>query len=198
MIPEKADGIAKSIGEKHKVVVHAYKSDVSDPESINACLTSIHHDFGRLDTVIANAGIGRHLSCLDTPVDLFLREQAVNYHGAFYTAQATGKIFKKQGFGSLIFTASMSGSIVNLPQSQASYNSSKAAVIHLAKCLAIEWMSFARVNCVSPGYFYTDMVTTLDPELTHAWKQFSPARRFGNVGELKGVRWNPLNYRLFS
>ncbi len=188
--PKKAKAIADGLAEKHGVKVRTYQADVADSDSINKSLAAILKDFGHIHVVIANAGIGTHLSCLDIPVEIFLREQAVNFHGAFFTAQSAGRIFKQQGFGNLIFTASMSGSIVNLPQSQASYNSSKAAVIHLAKSLAVEWMDFARVNCVSPGYFYTDMVTTLDPTLTDAWKGFSPAQRFGNVGELKGVSRN--------
>ena len=83
---------------------------------------------------------------------------AVNLDGAMYTAQAAGNIFKKQGPGacSMIFTASVSAILVNVPQQQAPYNASKAAVIHLAKSLAVEWIDFARVNCISPGFISTD------------------------------------------
>lgn len=83
---------------------------------------------------------------------------AVNLDGAMYTAQAAGQIFKAQGPGphSLIFTASVSAILVNVPQKQAPYNASKAAVVHLAKSLAVEWTDFARVNCISPGFISTD------------------------------------------
>ena len=83
---------------------------------------------------------------------------AVNVDGAMYTAQAAGAIFKAQGAGphSLIFTASVSAILVNIPQRQAPYNASKAAVVHLAKSLAVEWTEFARVNCISPGFISTD------------------------------------------
>lgn len=65
----------------------------------------------------------------------------VNLDGAMYTAQAAGNIFKKQGpgAGSMIFTASVSAILVNIPQKQAPYNATKAAVVHLAKSLAVEW-----------------------------------------------------------
>lgn len=48
------------------------------------------------------------------------------------------------------FTASVSAILVNVPQKQAAYNASKAAQVHLAKFLAVEWADFARVNCISP------------------------------------------------
>lgn len=48
------------------------------------------------------------------------------------------------------FTASASAILVNVPQKQAAYNASKAAQVHLAKSLAVEWADFARVNCISP------------------------------------------------
>lgn len=83
---------------------------------------------------------------------------AINFDGAMFTAQAAGNIFKRQGSGdaSMIFTASVSASLINIPQKQAPYNASKAAVVHLAKGLAVEWTEFARVNCISPGYIATD------------------------------------------
>nr|WP_288975672.1 SDR family oxidoreductase [uncultured Blautia sp.] len=60
---------------------------------------------------------------------------------------------QKKIHGSIINMASMSGTIVNIPQWQASYNASKAGVIHLTKSLALEWIPYGiRVNSLSPGY----------------------------------------------
>ncbi len=60
--------------------------------------------------------------------------------------------------GSIINMASMSGSIVNIPQWQCSYNASKAAVIHMTRSLAVEWPEHhIRVNSLSPGYIATPM-----------------------------------------
>lgn len=82
--------------------------------------------------------------------------------GAFWTAQAAARVFEAQfrtggdGRASIVFTSSVSGILVNVPQQQAAYNASKAAVTHLAKSLALEWVDFARVNCISPGFIATD------------------------------------------
>lgn len=73
-----------------------------------------------------------------------------------WTAVAAGRQFKKQGRGNLIVTASVSASLVNVPQTQAAYNASKAGALQLARSLAVEWTDFARVNCVSPGYVLTE------------------------------------------
>ena len=124
----------KSLG----VDCRAYQSDTSNPQAISNTLDTIVSDFGQIDIVIANAGICKHTPALDYTIDYWKHETDVNINGSFYTAQAAGRIFKGQGFGNLLFTTSISGSIVNIPQCQAAYNASKTAVIQLAKSLAIE------------------------------------------------------------
>ena len=132
----------------------------------------------------------------------------INVDGAWFTAQAAGEIFKRQGpgAGSMIFTASVSAILVNIPQKQAPYNASKAAVVHLAKSLAVEWTEFARVNCISPGFISTDstlytaldlvvvansyvVINDLPKEWRDKWYDLVPGGRFADAAELKGVRW---------
>ena len=105
----------------------------------------------------------RRIADIDSPPkaleyteETWRRNNAVNLDGVMWTAQAAGKIFQRQGKGNLIVTASVSATLVNIPQTQAAYNASKAAVVHLAKSLAVEWVDFARVNCVSPGFILTE------------------------------------------
>jgi sorbose reductase len=168
------------------VKCRAYKSDTSDPETISEALDTIVEDFGKVDIVIANAGICKHTKALEYTVDYWRHETNVNLNGSFYTAQAAGRIFKAQGHGVLLFTTSISGTIVNIPQCQAAYNASKAAVIQLAKSLAIEWVDFCRVNCLSPGYIRTDMTATNSKEMLDEWDHRTPAKRMAEPAELKG------------
>jgi NAD(P)-dependent dehydrogenase (short-subunit alcohol dehydrogenase family) len=83
----------------------------------------------------------------------------VNLTGVYIVARAVGKVMIEKGIhGSIINMASMSGNIVNIPQWQASYNASKAGVIHLTRSLAVEWAdAHIRVNSLSPGYIATPM-----------------------------------------
>lgn len=80
-------------------------------------------DFGKLDVIVANAGICSEHAGEDYTPEEFLEVMDVNVNGALYTAQAAAKIFKQQGFGNVIFTASVSASLVNTPQRQASVSS---------------------------------------------------------------------------
>ena len=81
--------------------------------------------------------------------------------------------------------ASMSGSIVNLPQWQCSYNASKAAVIHMTKSLAVEWVKYGiRVNSISPGYIATGALDEIPEEQRRVWIPMIPMGRMGKPEEL--------------
>lgn len=131
--------------------VKAFHCNVSERASVVDAVQKAAEELGRLDVVVANAGIADHIRAEEYPESEWRKLMDVNLDGAFWTAQAAANVMKASGTkGSIIFTASVSGILVNVPQTQAAYNASKAAVIHLAKSLAVEWTSFARVNCVSP------------------------------------------------
>jgi len=151
--PETAAQISKATGQR----VQAYRSDVSDRDRIAKTLEQICSELGngRLDIVVANAGVCANIPNLEYTEETWRHNNGVNYDGVMWTAQAAGKIFKRLGKGSLVVTASVSSILVNIPQTQAAYNASKAAVVHLAKSLAVEWVDFARVNCISPGFVQT-------------------------------------------
>ncbi len=83
--------------------------------------------------------------------------------------------------------ASMSGTAVNIPQCQAAYNASKAAVMHLTKSLAIEWADYGiRVNSLSPGYVNSPMAQPpfVTQELYDTWMPLFPLHRMAEKEEL--------------
>ncbi|KAB2577236.1 Sorbose reductase SOU1 [Lasiodiplodia theobromae] len=176
--------------------VRAYQSSVQDKASITATLNQIEKDFGRLDVVIANAGVADITPAEEVGEDKWRKLMGVNLDGAMYTAQAAANIFKrvkesgkedKNWAGNIIFTASVSAILVNIPQTQAAYNASKAAVVHLAKSLAVEWVDFARVNCVSPGFIDTEILLVHPPERRNKWFEMIPGHRMADAQELKGA-----------
>ncbi|RDL37431.1 Oxidoreductase [Venustampulla echinocandica] len=182
-----AAGITASIASENNIRAECYRSDVTDAAGIEKTLQQIELDFGHLDIVVANAGIASYSAAEDYTPAQFSEVMSVNLDGAFYTAQAAARIFKKQGRGNIIFTASVSAILVNIPQKQAAYNASKAALVHLAKSLAVEWVDFARVNCVSPGFIATDMLATHPEEWRQKWFTLIPAQRLCDPYELKGA-----------
>ncbi|KXN93248.1 Sorbose reductase sou1, partial [Leucoagaricus sp. SymC.cos] len=116
----------------------------------------------------------------------------VNVDGVLFTAQAAGRQMEKLGIpGSIIMTASMSGSITNFGQHWVAYNTSKSAVIQMARSMACELgPKKIRVNSISPGYIYTQMTKDfLDPrpELMKQWSAQNPLGRIGRPDELRGV-----------
>ncbi|KAI1393083.1 short chain dehydrogenase reductase [Hypoxylon trugodes] len=194
-----ADRIALSISESiagtPKII--AYKCNVKSKEAVVETVERAARELGgKLDIVVANAGIADHIAAIDYPEDKFREMIDVNFHGVFWTAQAAAKVMESQwkaadaksgeGRGSIIITASVSAILVNIPQRQAAYNASKAAVVHLAKSLAVEWTEFARVNCVSPGFIATDMLSVHPEQWRKQWFQMIPGGRLCEAAELKG------------
>ena len=110
---------AEELASKYNTVCRAYQADVTIPTEISAAIDAVVHDFGKLDVIVANAGI-----CSEHPAEEYTPQEFqeimdVNINAAFYTAQAAAKVFKKQGFGNVVFTASVSATLVNTPQRQA-------------------------------------------------------------------------------
>jgi sorbose reductase len=91
---------------------------------VSSAVQAVVKDFGRLDVMIANAGIPSKAGGLDDRLEDWRRVVDVDFSGAYYCARVAGEIFRRQGSGNLIFTASMSGHAANVPQQQVRMKSS--------------------------------------------------------------------------
>ncbi|KAL6229639.1 hypothetical protein BDW75DRAFT_249449 [Aspergillus navahoensis] len=178
---------AAEIAASNNVTARAYKANVTDQAEIEAAIQQIKRDFGQLDIIVVNSGITTNIPAEEYSVEEWRKIMDVNLDGAFYSAQAAAKVFKEQGRGNVIFTASVSATLVNVPQKQAAYNASKAAVVQLARCLSVEWVDFCRVNCISPGFIETEILDAHPPEWREKWHSMIPARRMAQAYELKGA-----------
>jgi NAD(P)-dependent dehydrogenase (short-subunit alcohol dehydrogenase family) len=165
--------------------------DVSSEVSVADAFMRTLDVFGRVDAVVASAGIIENYSALDYPSDRIKRLYDINVHGAFFTAREAAKYMIPQGGGSIILVASMSANVVNVPQLQTPYNASKAAVKHMASSLAVEWATKGvRVNALSPGYMMTKLTRTIlsnNPELKRRWESLTPMGRMGEPEDLDGA-----------
>jgi NAD(P)-dependent dehydrogenase (short-subunit alcohol dehydrogenase family) len=189
----------QDLGDKSAAELHArtgtpvqfYKVDVRDGGAIIEAVNSVVEMFGAPDVLINSAGIAdSNIKAEEYDHSMFRRLIDINLTGSFLMAQAVGRaLIKAQKPGSIVFIASMSGSIVNYPQEQSCYNASKAGVIHLGKSLAAEWAKYGiRVNSISPGYMDTALnrVPALDAQ-KKIWTSLTPQARLGAVDELNGL-----------
>ena len=137
--------------------VTAHYSDVADPDSVNATVDEIIKAHGKIDHLITSAGFAENFDAIAYPPDRMRKLWGVNVDGTYLWATAVGRhLINRKSKGSMVMVGSMSGSVVNVPQPQAPYNASKAAVRQLAASLAVEWAHAGiRVNCISPGYMLT-------------------------------------------
>ncbi|KAI7694427.1 hypothetical protein D0864_02421 [Hortaea werneckii] len=195
---------AAEIEKKYGVKCRAYQTDITDYDDTKRVIDEIAEEFnGRLDIFVANAGIiWKDGGMIDGPVSNYRNVVSTDLDSVYYCAKAAGEIFRRQyetgvnmkgeklenyRYGSFIATASMSGHIANIPQLQSAYNAAKAGVIHLCRSLAVEWVKFARVNSVSPGYIVTDISNFVPPETRAIWRGKIPMGREGEAHELKGA-----------
>ncbi|MHA7652472.1 SDR family oxidoreductase [Mycobacterium sp. ML4] len=178
-----AEQIARSGGKALPI-----SCDVTQPDQVTAMVDRMTAELGGIDIAVCNAGIVSVTPMLDMSLEEFRRIQNTNVTGVFLTAQAAARAMVAQGRdGSIITTASMSGHIINIPQQVGHYCTSKAAVIHLTKAMAVEFAPHnIRVNSISPGYIMTELVEPL-AEYHRLWEPKIPMGRIGRPEELNGL-----------
>ncbi|GAB7142346.1 SDR family oxidoreductase [Mycobacterium riyadhense] len=164
------------------------RCDVTQQDQVTSMVDQATAELGGIDIAVCNAGIVDVTPMLDMSLEAFQRIQDTNVTGVFLTAQAAARAMVKQGRGgAIITTASMSGHIINIPQQVSHYCTSKAAVIHLTKAMAVELAPHnIRVNSVSPGYILTELVEPL-AEYHALWEPKIPLGRIGRPEELTGL-----------
>jgi NAD(P)-dependent dehydrogenase (short-subunit alcohol dehydrogenase family) len=163
----------------------AVGADVTITEQVEAAVAETLATMGRVDVLVNNAGACIHKAALDVTPQEWREVLDVNVNGVWNCAQAFGREMVAQGSGAIINVGSMSGQIVNRPQWQPAYNTSKAAVHHLTRSLAAEWAPHGvRVNALAPGYIATEMTPVDEPRFQRYWIEDAPMQRFGLPEEL--------------
>lgn len=160
--------------------------NVTDRASVIALVDHTVGEFGRLDILVNNAAwnIGLPFADLDalTP-DIWDRIYATNARGPFLLARAAASHLRQQGAGRIVNIASVSG--LSPGGSSIAYATSKAALVHLTRCLAVALAPRITVNCVAPGLVEgTRMAQRLPPEMTAAIRQRAVLQRTASADDV--------------
>lgn len=166
----------------------AVTMDVTDADSINAGFTAAETQFGTVDVLINNAGIGEGVPFLKMTEGNWRSMLDTNLDGAWRVAHRAAVAMAKSGQGgNIINIASILG--LRVGQGLSHYAVAKAGVVQLTKAMAIELArDKIRVNAIAPGYFRTEMNNDyFESEKGQEYiKQKVPMRRLGQLEELSG------------
>jgi NAD(P)-dependent dehydrogenase (short-subunit alcohol dehydrogenase family) len=189
---EDVETAAQAIAQQHGVHAVGVQADVTDAAAVDRAFGTLASALGTADVLVTSAGITIWGDSVDVTPEDWQRVLDINLNGTFFACQSFGRRLLPEGRpGSAILISSMSAQIVNVPQYQASYHASKAAVSMLAKSLAVEWATRGvRVNALEPGYTLSAMTRQFmdaNPELRAQWEEMIPARRMGEPEDLVGV-----------
>ncbi|WP_257166458.1 SDR family oxidoreductase [Bradyrhizobium sp. SRS-191] len=162
----------------------ALHCDVSDAATVADALERIAGRFGRLDALVNNAGVARFAPIMETSETDWQRILDVNLTGPFLCTRAAVPLMREHGGGAIVNITSISA--VRASTLRSAYGTSKAALAHLTKQLAVELASAGiRVNAVAPGPVETAMAKAVHtPEIRADYHDAIPLNRYGLEEEL--------------
>ena len=177
-------GLARSSGPDVAGVTYL-RVDLSEAEQIEAAFDQIEAETGRLDVVVANAGITKDQLTVRMSDGDFREVIETNLVATFQVMRRAMKKMMRQRSGRIVVVSSI-GAFVGLP-GQANYAASKAGVIGMARAMAREVASRGvTVNVIAPGLIATDMASALGEDKVEAIASQIPAGRLGNADEVAG------------
>ena len=163
--------------------------DVGDKAQVDALVTKVRHQHGRIDVLVNNAGIFRAAPFLEVSEADFDAVLRVNLKGAFLVGQAVARAMAAAGRGAIVNMSSVN-SVLAIPDI-ASYNVSKGGINQLTRAMALALADKGvRVNAVGPGTIATELaakaVLTSD-EARNKIMMRTPIKRLGEPGEVADV-----------
>jgi NAD(P)-dependent dehydrogenase (short-subunit alcohol dehydrogenase family) len=167
----------------------ALQMDVTSLDQIFRAVDDTISHFGQLDILVNNAGIAPDNLAENVREEDYDSTAAVNLKGTFFTSQAAGRAMIRQKRGCIINISSQAG-FVALP-TESVYCMTKAAIVHLTRCLAVEWGKYnITVNAVAPTFIRTPGTETClsEPEFrADVVERIAALHRIGEPMEVAGA-----------
>ncbi len=172
---------------------HVVNLDVTDWGSIKAAVARAETEVGPIDILVNNSGVSTQQRLVDVTPDDFRHVFATNTEGAFFVAQEVAKRMIARAKGNpnqqarIINVASVGG--LRVLSQIGVYCMSKAAVVHMTKAMALEWLRHGiNVNAICPGYIRTEINDAyFDTDAGQKLVQMLPRRRLGEPSDLDGI-----------
>ena len=162
---------------------HTHRTDVADPDQCQQLVDAAMAEFGRVDVLINNAGVGTAVPATRETPEEFRNVIDINLNGSYWMAQACGRVMKP---GSTIINISSVLGLTTGGLPQAAYSASKAGVMGLTRDLAQQWgaRKGIRVNALAPGFFASEMTDELAPGYLDSLMPRIILGRLGEAAEL--------------
>lgn len=182
------DGVRETaaMAGEHGIKTAATEADVTDRASIERALEMLGSELGTIDTLVNNAGIFENAQFEEATTEHWQRMIDINLTGVFHVTQCfIRQLLKAERGGAIVNLASISG-IVAFNGSVA-YSVTKAGLIEMTKCLAMEYGQYGiRTNAMAPGIIATEMTrpALAQPDMAAEWMQRIPMRQWGTVDDV--------------
>jgi NAD(P)-dependent dehydrogenase (short-subunit alcohol dehydrogenase family) len=184
----KAQTVVDDLAAKYPGKFAFYATDITSRENCKVSAEAVVRDFGGIDILVNNSGIGIVGGFLDMPEDLSPWNLCldVDLNGAFRMCYYVGRHMRERGKGGRIINiSSNSGAIVNKPLMLGAYSVAKAGINMLTKNLAVEMGQYGvTVNAIAPGYTWSTLMDFMPEEDRKANIEKMPAGRFGSAIEI--------------
>lgn len=179
----KGANLASELGQEYSRRCEFMALDVTDTNNVNAVFAEIKSEFGAVDAVFNNAGIGGICPAHEYSDEDFLHIVNVNLTGVFRVARAALNIMYEQGSGSIVNCASILGKFGQ--SGTAAYSAAKGGVVNLTRTLALEAAPHGvRVSGIGPAYIKTPLLEQIDDETMQALIALHPLQRLGRPEEV--------------
>lgn len=169
----------------------AQACDVTDETATQALVDRAVAEFGSVDVLVNNAGVGEAVRAIDETNEHVRSTLEVNLVGLFTLSRQAAAVMLEAGSGSIVNIASMLGLVASAPVQQAAYCAAKGGVVNLTRQLGAEWgRKGVRVNAIAPGWFHSEMTAETmfdDPDAMAFIVRETPMGRPGEPEELDGA-----------
>jgi meso-butanediol dehydrogenase / (S,S)-butanediol dehydrogenase / diacetyl reductase len=164
------------------------RADVGDEKDVEALVSAVVRNYGRLDVLVNNAARGVAGAVTRLATSDWRRSTAVNLDSVFFACRAAIPVMQANGGGAIVNIASISGLAGD--GAYPSYCAQKAAVVNLTRAMAVcHARDDVRINAVCPGFVETPATSGFGriEGLREAWRSRIPSQRFGKPEDIAGV-----------